>query len=167
MVEQQRLNEEMLEVWAGLRETGEVLKHSAAVGSHHHRQDRRSKEKAIVSLNSIEQWGCWGWPPAEAVVKRDAANARACVKAGKIPRERGRVPSKGEPKLKWASKNPERIPPSASRAPMRAEEDSKRMGKAGVAMKNNRHILNLKYKISSSMKNCWATKIVNRPKGTQ
>lgn len=58
MVEQQRLNEEMLEVWAGLRETGEVLKHSAAVGGHHHRQDRRSKEKAIVSLNSIEQWGC-------------------------------------------------------------------------------------------------------------
>lgn len=88
------------------------------------------------------------------------------MKAGKVQGGREREPSKVEPNWKQASKNPEHIPPSASRAPNRAEEDSKWMGMAGVAMKNNQHILNLKKRISINMKNCWSIKKVSRPKGS-
>lgn len=99
---------------------------------------------------------------------RDAANDRLSVRAGKLQGGGGRVPSKVEPHWKQSGKNPECLPSSASRVPNRTEEDSKWMGMAaGVAVKSNQHIFNLKNEISINTKSCWAIKRVRRAQGKQ
>lgn len=169
--EQRQLNKETTGVWAGLRAAvGVVGTQRLATVGRHHPQDHRSSGRAVVPQNPIEQQGWWGWLPAEFVFKEAGMQQMtdSLWKQGSYREEEGECP----PRWKPAGNSLARIlneclPSSASRVPNRAEEDSKWMGMAaGVAVKSNQHIFNLKNEISINTKSCWAIKRVRRAQGS-